>query len=157
MLIRSVVLVCLLLLSLPTMASERDSYMRMYSVTGSFADVRDDLELAITGRGIKINNISYIGKMLRRTARDVGATREIYRHAQAFEFCTARISRATMEADPHNIVFCPYIIAIYELADEPGRVYLSYRLPQLVGDAASRKALQAVADLLDGLVREVVQ
>ena len=27
---------------------------------------------------------------------------------QAFSFCNATISRKTMEADAHNIAFCPY-------------------------------------------------
>ncbi len=132
-------------------------YMRLYSVQGSFEDVRDDLELAITGRGIKINNIAYIGRMLARTAKEVGATRQVFIEAQAFEFCSATISRATMEADPHNIVFCPYVIAVYVLPEEPDRVYIAYRRPRLVGDAASRRALAAVDRLLADIVAEVVQ
>ncbi len=132
-------------------------YMRLYSVQGSFEDVRDDLELAITGRGIKINNIAYIGRMLARTAREVGATRQVFVEAQAFEFCSATVSRATMEANPHNIVFCPYVIAVYVLPEEPDRVYIAYRRPELVGDAASRRALAAVDKLLADIVAEVVQ
>ncbi len=132
-------------------------YMRLYSVQGSFEDVRDDLELAITGRGIKINNIAYIGRMLARTAKEVGATRQVFVEAQAFEFCSATVSRATMEANPHNIVFCPYVIAVYVLPEEPDRVYIAYRRPELVGDAASRRALAAVDKLLADIVAEVVQ
>lgn len=118
--------------------SARDSYMRMYVVDSSYEFVRDDLEIAITGRGIKINNISHIGTMLARTGKDLGAKKQIFEHAEAFEFCSATVSRATMEADPHNIVFCPYIIAVYSLPGEKNKTYISFRRPTLVGSKASK-------------------
>ena len=138
-------------------ADGRDSYMRMYVVNSSYEFVRDDLELAITGRGIKINNISHIGDMLARTGKDVGASKKIFEHAEAFEFCSATVSRATMEADPHNIVFCPYIIAVYSLPGEKDKTYISFRRPTLVGDKASRDSLQKVEELISGIIEEVAQ
>ena len=62
-----------------------------------------------------------------------------------------------MEADRHNIVFCPYIISVYSLPDEPGKVYLSYRRPELVGNAASKAALKDVEKLLDSIIDETLQ
>lgn len=138
-------------------AEARDNYMRMYVVDSSFENVRDDLELAITGRGIKINTVSHIGAMLSRTGKDVGASKKIFEHAQAFEFCSATVSRATMEADPHNIVFCPYVIAVYSLAGEKDRTYLSFRRPTLVGNKASKESLQKVEELMKSIVEEVAQ
>ena len=137
--------------------TERDSYMRMYVVNSSYEFVRDDLQLAITGRGIKINNISHIGDMLARTGKDLGAKKQVYEHAEAFEFCSATVSRATMEADPHNIVFCPYIIAVYSLPGDKNKTYISFRRPTLVGDKNSKAALQKVEDLLKSIVEEVAQ
>jgi len=133
----------------------RDKYMRMYVVNSAYEMVRDDLELAITGRGIKINNISHIGDMLARTGKDLGAEKLIFAHAEAFEFCSATVSRATMEADPHNIVFCPYIIAVYSLPNEKDKTYLSFRRPTLVGGKASKTALQKVEQLMKSIVEEV--
>lgn len=135
----------------------RDDYMRMYIVNNSYEFVRDDLELAITGRGIKINNISHIGDMLARTGKDIGAKKQIFEHAEAFEFCSATVSRATMEADPHNIVFCPYIIAVYSLPGEKDKTYISFRRPSLVGGEASVAALQQVEDLMKSIVAEVAR
>jgi len=43
------------------------------------------------------------------------------------EFCSATHSRATMEADPHTLAYCPYTIAVYVLAAEPKRVCAAYR------------------------------
>lgn len=154
--------ICILLiglgLSTVSLADQgRESYMRMYVVDSNYEFVRDDLELAITGRGIRINNISHIGDMLARTVKDIGASKKVFEHAEAFEFCSATVSRATMEADPHNIIFCPYIIAVYSLPGEKDKTYISFRRPNLVGDKVSREALQKVESLLQGIVEEVAK
>jgi len=130
-------------------------YMKNYTVKGEFEDVRLDIEMAITDRGIVINNVSHIGNMLARTAEAVGATKTVYRKAEALEFCSSTISRAMMEADPHNIVFCPYIIAIYTLANEKEEVHIAFRRPIPVGDKRSRESLRVVEKLLDDIVAEV--
>lgn len=150
-----------LMLATPVLAGgesgdEVTDYRKTYVSHGTFADVRDNLQLAITGRGIVINNVSHIGNMLARTGKDLGAKVEVYEHAEALEFCSATLSRKMMEADRTNIVFCPYIISVYTLPGEKDRVYLSYRRPQLVGSAASREALQEVEQLLDDIIDESV-
>lgn len=136
--------------------TERDSYMKLYTVNGSYEDVRDDLEQAITGKGIKINNIAHIGDMLARTGKDLGKGKQIFAHAEAFEFCSATVSRATMEADPHNIVFCPYVISVYSLPGVKNKSYIAYRRPQPVGSRASKKALQRLEALLQDIVSDVM-
>ena len=151
--------ILLLMLGINTtvLGAERDNYMRMYVVNSSYEFVRDDLELAITGRGIKVNNISHIGRMLARTGKDLGASKKIFEHAEAFEFCSATVSRGTMEADPHNIVFCPYIIAVYSLPGEKDKTYVSFRRPTLVGDKASKASLRKVEALMKSIAEEVAQ
>ena len=73
------------------------------------------------------------------------------------KFCSAGLSRATMEADPRNIVFCPYAIAIYALPQESGKVYVSYRKPLAIGSRQSMKALREVSRLLDDIAREALK
>ena len=154
--LRNLVLFLMLLISACATAGERDRYMRLYTVEGSFEDVRDDVEMAITDRGMKINNVSHIGNMLARTGRDIGATRQIFEQAEALEFCSAVVSRRMMEADPHNIVFCPYIIYVYTLPGEKNRVYVAYRRPPAVGSPESRAALQAVEKLLQDIISDAI-
>jgi uncharacterized protein (DUF302 family) len=134
----------------------KDDIRVTYKVKADFKDVRDQLETAIGSKGIKINNISYIGKMLIRTGKDLGFKKQIYTHAQAFEFCSATVSRYTMEADPHNIAFCPYIISVYELANEKGAVYMTYRRPDIIGSDASKKSLREVEILVDSIAQEAL-
>ncbi|MGM0677737.1 DUF302 domain-containing protein [Ectothiorhodospira marina] len=147
-----------LILAAPAPATEphRDTdHLRVYSIEGDFEWYREALEMAIVNRGIVINNVAHIGAMLSRTGADVGGE-ALFKDAQALEFCSAGLSRGMMEADPHNIVFCPYVVAVYETEEAPGVIHLGYRRPAMVGDANSRQALQAVEDLLDDIVREAL-
>jgi uncharacterized protein (DUF302 family) len=134
-----------------------DGYMAVFTKTGKFEDVRDDVEMAITGRGLVVNNVSHVGEMLDRTGKDLGDDRQIFLKAEALEFCSAVVSRKMMEAAPDNIIFCPYIISIYVLPGKPNEVRIAYRKPQIVGSSASQAALKAVDELLAGIVKDALQ
>lgn len=128
-----------------------------YSKKAKFEDVRDDLKTAIEGKGLVIDYQSFINKMIERTGADVGSTRKIYTDAQSFVFCSAALSRKTMEADPANVAMCPYAITVYATVQAPDRVVVAYRRPwQPDGSAASKKALKEVETLLDGIARAAV-
>ena len=128
-----------------------------HSKRAKFEDVRDDLKLAIEGKGLVIDYQSYVNRMLERTGKDVGSERKLYADAQAFVFCSAALSRKTMEADPSNAALCPYSIMVYETVKEPGKVTVSYRRPwRPDGSAASKSALAEVDKLLDGIARQAL-
>ena len=128
-----------------------------YSKRAKFDDVRDDLKLAIEGRGLVIDYHSFVGRMLERTGKDVGSARKLYADAQAFVFCSAALSRKTMEADPANAALCPYSITVYATAQDPATVHVSYRRPwRPDGSPASKAALKEVEALLDGIAREAL-
>ena len=107
--------------------------VQLRSTKGEFTDVRDRVVMALENRGLVVNYTAKVGEMLDRTGRDLGRDRRIYNQAEVLEFCSAALSRDTMVADPRNIVFCPYSIAVYTLPQTPGTVYLSYRLPAAQG------------------------
>jgi uncharacterized protein (DUF302 family) len=151
-------LLFMLMLGAPALAADNNPIVR-YSAKAKFEHARDDLVNAITGRGLVIDHNSHVASMLDRTGKDLGTTKKIYGsdQGQVFSFCSAVVSRQTMEADPGNIVFCPYSIAIYTTLAEPDKVTIAYRRPQLPGaSAASKTALEAVEKLLDGIVREAL-
>ncbi|HYA37970.1 MAG TPA: DUF302 domain-containing protein [Candidatus Methylomirabilis sp.] len=136
-------------------AAEND-YLKLYTTRGDFDSVREDVEIAITNRGLVVDHVSHISDMLERTGKDLGLAGNIYGKAESLQFCSATVSRRMMQADPSNIVFCPYIVVIYTLPKDPKTVYVGYRRPQLVGSDASRTSLKAVEDLLDGIVKEAL-
>jgi uncharacterized protein (DUF302 family) len=132
-------------------------YMTVFTKTGSFDEVREAVEMAITERGMVVNNVSHVGEMLERTGKDLGETRKIFLKADVLEFCSAVVSRKMMEPDPDNIVFCPYTISVYVVPEKPDEVRVAYRKPQLVGSPDSQKALKAVDDLLSSIVKDALR
>lgn len=129
----------------------------IHSTKGSFADVKERVVHAIENRGLVLNYTAHISDMLERTGKDVGSERRVYAKAEVLEFCSAQLSRATMEADPRNIVYCPYAIAVYQLPKEPDKVYVSYRKPGAIGSGQSIKSLRAIDHLLAGIVRDALK
>lgn len=130
---------------------------KVYSKTARFDNARDDLKTAIENRGLVIDHTSHIHDMLERTGKDLGTTTPIFANSESYLFCSAVVSRKTMEADPHNIMFCPYAIAVYTTVQEPTKVYVAYRRPQQpAGTPQSQASLKAVEELLDGIAREAL-
>jgi uncharacterized protein (DUF302 family) len=128
-----------------------------YSKAAKFDDVREDLKLAIERRGLVIDLQSFVNRMLERTGKDVGSGRKLYADAQAFVFCSAALSRKTMEADAANVSQCPYSIMVYATAQQPGTVHVSSRRRwRPDGSAQSREALKEVEALLDAIAREAL-
>jgi len=148
----------LLTLSVPVFAADSSPIVR-HTVKADYADVIDDLKLAIANRGLVIDHTSHVAKMLDRTGKDLGKSKTMYGEdqGQVLSFCSATVSRATMEADFHNIVFCPYTIAVYTALADPGHVHVAYRRPLRPDNTpASAAALRDVEKLLDGIVREAL-
>lgn len=144
----------------PAPSTAQPASVVRYSSDSSFDNVVEDLQHAIAARGLVVDNVAYIGKMLDRTGKDVGSTKPVFAdgHAEAFSFCSAVLSRKTMETDPNNVVFCPYTIVVYSPASEPKKVYVAYRRPVLnEGSDASRAVLKEVEALLDGIVRDALR
>jgi hypothetical protein len=140
-----------------TAAAQSGSYSKVTLKKGAFADVQQDVSEAIVNRGLVIDYTAKIGDMLSRTAKDVGATKEIYKNAVAFQFCSAKLSRDMMEADPSSIALCPYVITVYELAAKPGIVHVAYRRFPSSGGKAARKSVAAVQQTLDEIIAKAVK
>jgi uncharacterized protein (DUF302 family) len=124
----------LLALALSTGTALADDWIARQKLKLSFEDAKDAITLAIESKGLVINYTAHIANMLDRTGADLGTSRRVYEKAEVIEFCSAKLSRQMMEADPHNIVLCPFAISIYSLPGEPNTTWVSYRKPQ--GNAA---------------------
>ncbi|KIC13406.1 DUF302 domain-containing protein [Leisingera sp. ANG-Vp] len=134
-------------LTLGTQAAAQD--MVSYTTTLPYDDVIFGLESAITDRGLVIDHVSHVGGMLERTRADVGSDIVLFSQAQVFSFCSAKLSRQVMEADPMNIAFCPYGIFV---AQAPGteEVTIGFR-------AFPEGEMEVIHSLLDGIVQEAIE
>ncbi len=127
--------------------------LRLFKVETAYDDVKFDVENSIVDAGYKIIYRGDIGKMLERTAGEVGSKKKVYEQAGFFLFCSAPHSYATMAADPRNIAFCPYNLIFYSLPGEKDTTYVGYRRPAPVGSEESKAALMKLDELLEGLVK----
>lgn len=117
-----------------------------FPYSGSFEDASFAVESAIIDRGLVIDFTSHVGDMLNRTGADVGSAETIFDNAQIFLFCSAAVSRRVMEADPMNIMHCPYGIFV---AEREGEVMIGHRdYPD--------GPMQEVEALLDAIILEAI-
>lgn len=122
----------------------------VYSVEAEFDDVKDSLVEAIESRGMVMSYISHAKAMLSRTAVTIGGA-AVYSDAEVLLFCKANLAHKLVAANPHNLILCPYAIAVYGLLEEPARIYVSIRHPE--PDVAEYKAIH---QLLQNVIAEAL-
>jgi uncharacterized protein (DUF302 family) len=135
-------------LALPN--AQAGSGYAVHETSSSFADVMEGLQSAIQERGMYINNIMHMGEMLERTGKDLGLGEPIYLKAESIEFCSAILSRKMSQEDPARVVNCPFIVAAYVLAKDPGKTYVVYReIPK--DQVETSKVMAEVSENLKGI------
>jgi uncharacterized protein (DUF302 family) len=153
--LRQLTLPLLVAASLTSVAALAQPIVTYTRPAAKVLEVRDDLKLAIEAKGFVVDYESQIGAMLERTGKDIGQTQAVYADARVLQFCSAQLSRKMMEADPANVVNCPYGIAVYATAAKPDEVVVAFRPLRPRGTSpASRAALREVNAMLDALARE---
>lgn len=127
----------------------------VHQTTDDYDAIRSNLEIAITGRGMLISSTLHISDMFNRTAADTGLANTLYDQAESFEFCNLKLSWQMSGAHPANLSICPLTIGIYTLQEQPGEVFLSYRRPAMLGEAADEE--QALIELYEGIIQEAME
>ncbi|MHB1186475.1 DUF302 domain-containing protein [Thiobacillus sp.] len=143
------------LLCLPLSVLAAEGYVVLFKSQGTFQEVRDLLQIAIEGKGLKITHTNMIADMLERTGEDIGATKQVYVGGEQFEFCSATLSRQMMEADPHSMVMCPYSISVYTIPDDKN-VYIAYRKPAASRNLKLKKALAELEKLYTEIIKDAL-
>jgi len=143
------------LLSIPAWSSDDEPPVVVYPASAEFDEVVENIQLAITDRGMLVSGTLHVQDMLARTGVDLGFPEDIYLKAQAVEFCSALMSHRMIAADPRNLVICPFTIAAYVLTEEPEQAYVAYRRQVLAGESAEVSA--AVRTMLDEIARDAAE
>lgn len=146
-------LILLLMLSTPAISLETtiEGSAVVAESQLSFAEARDNLVFAIEGRGLVLSYVSHASDMLSRTAEAVGVSESVYDQAEVLLFCKSDLSHALVAANPHDLVLCPYAIAVYTLAEKPDQAYFAFRNPEGTGEF-----YQPVTELLLELIEEAI-
>lgn len=133
---------CGVLLASPALPAAADTFV-LAPAGMDFEDASFAVEETIVGRGLQIEYTSHVGDMLERTREDVGSEVVLFDQANIYLFCSATLSRQAMEADWHNIAFCPY--GVHVIARPGEEAMIGY----LQRDAAGMEAVNAfLADLV---------
>jgi uncharacterized protein (DUF302 family) len=129
-----------------------NNIMATYRTTDSFEVTKENLQQAITNKGLLISGTLHVSEMLNRTAKDLNISKNVYQKAEAFEFCSALLSHKMIQVNPLNLTACPFTIAFFVKPEESNVVYLAFRKPQLVGE--SKEIAQEINNFLHGIVKE---
>ncbi len=124
----------------------------VWAVDGDFKAVKNDVIDTIEANGLVVSYIAYAANMLARTSEAVGDPTPVYDQAETLLFCKADLSHNLAKQDPHNIVLCPYSISLYSLIENPDRIYVSLRLPEL-----NVAAYSEVHSLLEDIVNQALE
>ena len=146
------------LMSLLLLAGAAHAEGPVYSYSTSdlnFDEVKDNVKMAITGRGVNIANELHASEMLNRTGPDLGFAHPVFKRAETIEFCSAVISLRLVESNPDNVVMCPFTISIYQLNNDEGVIHAAFRVP--VGFEESAEQYAEVADFISGIVKEALE
>jgi len=127
-----------------------------YFKTGKFEDVLFELNNAIIDRGLVVDRTGHLQTMLERTSKAVGS-KTPYIEAKYLQFCSARLTHGAVSANPFNIAICPYVVFIFELKSDPGKIHVGYRRPIAGPSKRPRTAPAKVEALLDEITKAAVK
>ncbi len=124
-------------------------------LVADMASAREAVVEVIESRGLVVNGVLPVGRMLERTAGDLGKTGGSPVNAEIIQFCSARLAWRLVEEDPAQIALCPFSIVLYAVGREAGKVFLSYRSPGRQ-TAARRDAEDLLQDIAPQAARLAV-
>lgn len=135
--------------------TESAAQTKIATTDDDYDSVKENVEMAITDRGLIVSGTLHISDMLNRTAKDLGIEKPIYKKAEGIEFCSAKISHKMAQVDPTNVSMCPFTVVIYQLNSSPEKTNVVYRFTKLNGDGAVLE--KEITDLLQGIVEDAVE
>lgn len=145
-------------LALSSPCASADLGYKSFAKVGAFADVSENLKDAILKRGYVIDYVGQFNAMLQRTAKDTETVTQAgstspYRNAEFVQFCPSKLTHEAVNASPLAIANCPIAFFVYELAYEPGKVQVGFRLPV----PSASKRVTEVNDRITTLMQEIAE
>jgi len=146
-----------ILLILQNQASIAENEWAVFSeIEEDFETVTGFLQSSIEEEGLSIANRGNVSDMLARTKDAVGGSELLYKRAEIFEFCSAKLGHKIFAINPKNLAACPLTIVVYELKTNPGIVYIGYRrAPSMISGAD--KIFSEVDALLARIVKGAIE
>ncbi len=130
------------------------------TVEAEFDDVFFDLKEQIIGKGLVVEHIGHVGKMLERTSVAVIGSNnnhiKTYKFAKYLQFCSATLTHHASGKDAANLSICPFVLYAYETTKQPGKVTIGYRNPDFGDMDQSDPLFTKIHAFLKQLVDDIV-
>ncbi|GEM_PF-6363823 len=139
----------------PSTKPLEDGPVVVYKSKDKFDTVVENLQTAITNRGLLVSKVLYVSDMLNRTGGDLGVPNPVYINAKSVEFCSAVISHRMIQESHLNLVVCPFTIAVFVKTTEPDQVYVAFRKQIIAGNKP--ELVEIIHEMLHGIVRETIE
>lgn len=128
-------------------------------INAGFDDVFAELQDVLINKGLVIDLVGNVDKMIERTA-DVtksiteSGSKSPYKSAKYVLFCSAKLTQKAVSASPENLGICPYIVFAYETKAEPGVTRVGYRQPISGASRTTQKVTREVDAFLQSIIDE---
>ncbi len=131
----------------------------IHKINAGFDDVFSELQDVLINKGLVIDLVGHVDKMIERTADVTKSITEEgssspYKSAKYVLFCSAKLTQKAVSASPENLGICPYIVFAYETKAELGVTRIGYRKPILGASRTTRKVTTEVNAFLQSIIDE---
>jgi len=152
-------LLALLTTSIASADSHTSPGYSIHKIKAEFGDVFSELQDVLINKGLVIDLVGHVDKMIERTAEVTESVTEEgsnspYKSAKYVLFCSAKLTQKAVSASPENLGICPYIVFAYETKAEPGITRIGYRKPILGASRTTQKVTKEVNAFLQSIIDE---
>ncbi len=136
----------------PQISSASDQGTQIKTVEGSYEEVFQTMQDAVIDRGLVIDYVGHVDKMLERTAAAVGKEGSPYLHARYLQFCSAPLTHEAVSENLSNLFVCPLVVFAFETKAAPGKISIGFRELR----TSTSNGLRADASKLNALLQSVI-
>lgn len=131
----------------------------IHKIDAGFDDVFTELQDVLINKGLVIDLVGHVDRMIERTANVTNSITEDgskspYKSAKYVLFCSAKLTQKAISASPENLGICPYIVFAYETKAEPGVTRIGYRQPILGTSRTTQKVTKEIQAFLQSIIDE---
>lgn len=128
-------------------------------INAGFEDVFSELQDVVINKGLVIDLVGHVDKMIERTADATGSVTESgskspYVAAKYILFCSAKLTQQAISASTENLGICPYVVFAYETKAQPGITRVGYRKPIFGQSRTSHKISAKINAFLQSIIDE---
>lgn len=151
----------MLMLMICAAGAEDKRHYTIHNTQGDFEEVFQDVQDAVINQGLVIDYVGHVNKMLERTADVSGGSdgesdKSPFLNAKYLQFCSSVLTHEAVRIKPQNLATCPNVIFVYQTVENPDRVVIGYRDPELGIPGPTRPVMAKLTALMEKIIGEAI-